>query len=267
MIRSRPRQTIPMPHKPMFLQKAFDMVESDRDAACRWLPDGLSFIVDDVERLERESLPKYFRHSNFLSFVRQLHFYGFTKQTISEGRALFYHPNFQRQRPELLQHIERRSSDRANNQGGIIVRMQAQIDDLQRRNVELTAEYDHLQHVVHTLQATSAPRRWSLPSISFSTSADYSLVEQYGYDDASIGTGQVSGASGGAADVKNQLIMPIPILAANLKPPSGSPDGSACRMPVIGDGSSVASALLTQAPSEPTAFHPFRSASTARTSG
>ena len=41
--------------------------------------DGLSFHVKDPARLEKEVLPKYFRHSRFQSLVRQLNFYDFKK--------------------------------------------------------------------------------------------------------------------------------------------------------------------------------------------
>ena len=44
--------------------------------------DGLSFHVKDPARLEKEVLPKYFRHSRFQSLVRQLNFYDFKKMCV-----------------------------------------------------------------------------------------------------------------------------------------------------------------------------------------
>jgi hypothetical protein len=41
-----------------------------------WSYAGTSFIVADASELAREVLPKYFRHNNFASFVRQLNMYG-----------------------------------------------------------------------------------------------------------------------------------------------------------------------------------------------
>ena len=41
--------------------------------------DGTAFEVKDPKKLEAEILPKYFRHSRFQSFVRQLNFYNFKK--------------------------------------------------------------------------------------------------------------------------------------------------------------------------------------------
>jgi len=89
----------------------------DATIAC-WSDDGLSFIVKTTERFASLILPKYFKHSNFSSFARQLNFYGFRKlkaepiltadfdaQTASFVR--FYHEKFQKGRPDLLKQIRR----------------------------------------------------------------------------------------------------------------------------------------------------------------
>jgi hypothetical protein len=66
-------------------------------------------------------LPKYFKHSKFSSFVRQLHFYGFQnisnyadiiKKTLESDKnlnntACFSHKLFRRGMPELLPKIQR----------------------------------------------------------------------------------------------------------------------------------------------------------------
>ncbi|EGG08487.1 uncharacterized protein MELLADRAFT_31947, partial [Melampsora larici-populina 98AG31] len=59
---------------PAFLTKLFTMVnDSETNHLIRWSePSGDSFFVVSSERFGRELLPKYFKHSNFGSFVRQL---------------------------------------------------------------------------------------------------------------------------------------------------------------------------------------------------
>jgi hypothetical protein len=71
--------------------------------------DGTSFQVIDPKKLEGEILPKYFRHSKFQSFVRQLNFYKF--QRASKGRSswIYCHDLFQRHRPELLDGLRRKT--------------------------------------------------------------------------------------------------------------------------------------------------------------
>ncbi|KAK9896294.1 hypothetical protein P389DRAFT_137473, partial [Cystobasidium minutum MCA 4210] len=42
------------------------------DHLIRWTEDGTSFIVPSSEKFGKELLPRFFKHSNFGSFVRQL---------------------------------------------------------------------------------------------------------------------------------------------------------------------------------------------------
>ena len=61
-----------------FLQKLFQIV-SNEAPYCLWNQEGTTLMVSSPDTFSAKVLPKYFKSSNFSSFVRQLHFYGFHK--------------------------------------------------------------------------------------------------------------------------------------------------------------------------------------------
>ena len=74
-----------------------------------WSPTGKEFIIKDIDKFEQIVLPRYFRHSKINSFVRQLNMYGFHKSRKDTAKSVFSHPNFQKDRQDLLLQIHRKS--------------------------------------------------------------------------------------------------------------------------------------------------------------
>jgi hypothetical protein len=72
------------------------------------LPTGKEFAIHDVEALELNILPSYFRHRNINSFIRQLNMYGFHKSRKEPSKNIFGHKNFLRGREDLLPMVRRK---------------------------------------------------------------------------------------------------------------------------------------------------------------
>uniref|UniRef100_A0A8C5Q7W9 HSF-type DNA-binding domain-containing protein n=1 Tax=Leptobrachium leishanense TaxID=445787 RepID=A0A8C5Q7W9_9ANUR len=105
---------------PAFLVKLWTLVEDPSNAdVIAWNWNGQNFLILDDQRFSKEILPKYFKHNNLSSFIRQLNMYGFKKVINLESGLLkseraaaieFQHPSFKKGRAELLDMIKRKIS-------------------------------------------------------------------------------------------------------------------------------------------------------------
>ncbi|KAI3893650.1 hypothetical protein MKX03_006228 [Papaver bracteatum] len=97
------KSSLPTP----FLTKTYQLVEDTTvDDIISWNEDGTTFIVWRPAEFARDLLPKFFKHNNFSSFVRQLNTYGFRK--IVPDRWEFCNDCFKRGEKRLLSDIQRR---------------------------------------------------------------------------------------------------------------------------------------------------------------
>ncbi|KAI7906030.1 uncharacterized protein BX663DRAFT_428245 [Cokeromyces recurvatus] len=102
--------------------RIFSMLETKahKDVFC-WNPSGTSFLVKDTTEFTKVILPKYFKHCNFASFVRQLNKYDFHKVRSNKANDTiqklngdqvweFEHTSFKRDRKDLLKNIKRKAT-------------------------------------------------------------------------------------------------------------------------------------------------------------
>eukprot|EP00531_Pseudo-nitzschia_arenysensis_P015448 CAMPEP_0116138744 /NCGR_PEP_ID=MMETSP0329-20121206/12940_1 /TAXON_ID=697910 /ORGANISM="Pseudo-nitzschia arenysensis, Strain B593" /LENGTH=353 /DNA_ID=CAMNT_0003633737 /DNA_START=33 /DNA_END=1094 /DNA_ORIENTATION=- len=178
-----------------FLTKTFHMIEQCDPSVASWSADGKSFVIRDVDSFARDVLPRYFKHSKFASFVRQLNFYSFRKlradtddrssvtewpppisRNSSKSSAVrFAHEYFRRGKPELLHKITRitKSQEPTSSE------MKSLKDDifaLKKDIVALSNRFDHRLQAMST--ALEADYKQRMKSIALSYQALSALSNQ-----------------------------------------------------------------------------------------
>mmetsp|Transcript_40416 Transcript_40416/g.72854 ORF Transcript_40416/g.72854 Transcript_40416/m.72854 type:complete len:486 (-) Transcript_40416:378-1835(-) len=128
MAKKRAAPVVGAAEVPIFLQKAYHMIDTCDPKVCSWSEDGLTFIVKNTPLFETTIIPQFFKHNKFSSFVRQLNFYGFRKVKFSNSLKIdhkleaetakfwrFRHDKFRRGRKDLLTEIKRTPSSAATS--------------------------------------------------------------------------------------------------------------------------------------------------------
>lgn len=95
---------------PNFLLKLYQILGKDEyKDIIEWGNDGTYFIVKNLHDFTEHILPKYYKHNNYSSFIRQLNMYDFHKRKSSPNEHIFEHKNFIKNKKELLKLIKRKT--------------------------------------------------------------------------------------------------------------------------------------------------------------
>lgn len=96
-----------------FARKLYEILSTESTSVISWNSSGTAFHVRDVDTFSEETLTKYYRHSKFSSFQRQLNLYSFRKIVKGPDAGGYAHPMFHRDRPDDLYHVRRSISGSA----------------------------------------------------------------------------------------------------------------------------------------------------------
>ncbi|KAJ3333447.1 stress-responsive transcription factor hsf1 [Blyttiomyces sp. JEL0837] len=142
---------------PAFLNKLYNMVSDSSSDLIHWSEDGRAFIVQRHEDFAREVLPRFFKHNNFSSFVRQLNMYGFHKVPhLQQGALLsdgepemweFANPHFQRNQPDLLCLVTRKKGTPMEREEGQIDlnSILQEIAAIKRHQLTISSDFKSIQ--------------------------------------------------------------------------------------------------------------------------
>nr|XP_012998950.1 heat shock factor protein 2 isoform X3 [Cavia porcellus] len=165
---------------PAFLSKLWTLVEeAHTNEFITWSQNGQSFLVLDEQRFAKEILPKYFKHNNMASFVRQLNMYGFRKvvhidsgivKQERDGPVEFQHPYFKQGQDDLLENIKRKVSSSKPEDNKIrqedltkiissAQKVQIKQETIESRLSELKSENESLWKEVSELRAKHAQQQ------------------------------------------------------------------------------------------------------------
>jgi len=113
---------------PNFLLKLYTILETpEYKNIINWSEDGKYFSIINLHDFTENILPKFYKHNNFSSFVRQLNMYDFHKKRSNQNEHIFQHPKFIKGKQDLIKTIKRK-----NKKENI---MQEQNNDLLNNNL------------------------------------------------------------------------------------------------------------------------------------
>ncbi|KAL2247200.1 heat stress transcription factor A-4b [Sesamum indicum] len=148
-----------------FLLKTYEMVDDPlTNSIVSWSHTGHSFVVWNPPEFARDLLPKYFKHNNFSSFIRQLNTYGFRK--VDPDQWEFANEEFIRGQRHLLKNIHRRKPIHSHSgQGNPVPLTDSERDEFENQIEKLKQEKLLLQSEVDRYEQENRGYEYQLRSL------------------------------------------------------------------------------------------------------
>ena len=107
-VRTRGGVKVPFPLKLFKMLESIDRSSPELAQFISWQPHGRCFRVHDLQKFREHVLPKFFNHTQYTSFRRQLNLWGFTRlRGKGDDLGAYYHEMFLRGKPFLCHGIIR----------------------------------------------------------------------------------------------------------------------------------------------------------------
>jgi len=163
--------------KPKFMESLRAILDDPANYdLIRWINID-KFIVLDPDNFSNTVIPKYFKHASFSSFIRQLHSYGFHKQTYANGSV-----EFTRDASMITGENGELTAERKKTPAQYqIEQLRQQVDDLKQQNVSLQEANKILQlqlNLTTTTTTTAAQGGIKQEIVESTTYLPTSIMEQ-----------------------------------------------------------------------------------------
>jgi len=172
-----------------FIKKLFEIITTEDDCI-RWGAGGETIIVTDANKFAAKVLPRYFKHDNIRSFIRQLNIYGFQRcrstpaavSTEVSTKVEFYHEYFREGRRDLMRQITRGV---ASQKRGVPIAQappHAFAQDASALLREMRYVQDNLVSVDHQLRAQISQVHMKMSALSDALSAMHDNPAGFGLE-------------------------------------------------------------------------------------
>lgn len=143
-----------------FINKLFTICNTNdelHNLSIKWNINGTYITISNLNNLQDNILPKYFKHNKYSSFQKQLYLYNFLKEENNndEFGETYFNPNFLKNNKELLKNINRKHEKRKNieedNDENKRFCYEEEMKEIKKTNVKLTNDLNNLVKYIEKL--------------------------------------------------------------------------------------------------------------------